>query len=183
MIPQKYKWLETIGTLPKMVAAAIQYFGIKEVPGKGSNPVIMDMAKGLGLEKIYTNDDISWCALFINHLFRITGKPALKVGNDPYNYLRAKYLLNWGVQVQHGDERLGDVAIFDREGGGHVGIVIAISGSTIHILGGNQGNTVSIVEISKARLLGARRYYSIAPPESAIAYEMDSNGHLSKNEA
>jgi uncharacterized protein (TIGR02594 family) len=183
MIPEKYKWLETIGVLPKMVAAALQYFGIKEIPGKGSNPVILDMAKGLGIGNIYTDDDMSWCALFINHLIRLTGKPILQVGHDPYNYLRAKYMLNWGKQVQHGEEKLGDVLIFDREGGGHVGLYIAESGATFHVLGGNQSNAVTITEISKARLLGARRYYSIEPPASAIAYHMDSTGKVSTNEA
>ena len=183
MIPEKYKWLETIGTLPKMVAAALQYMGIKEVPGKGSNPVIIDMAKGLGIQDIYTDDDMSWCALFINHLIRITGKPILQIGHDPYNYLRAKYMVNWGVNVAKGDEKLGDVLIFDREGGGHVGLLIAQSGATYHVLGGNQSNSVTITEISKARLLGVRRFYATAPPASAIAYEMDSTGKLSTNEA
>lgn len=183
MLPTKYQWLETIGTLPKMVAASLQYMGIREVPGKGSNPAIIDMAKGLGIEKIYTDDDISWCALFINHLIRITGKPALVVGKDPYNYLRAKFMQNWGNPVKSGEEQLGDVLIFDREGGGHTALYIGETGSTFFVLGGNQGNTVSIVEIPKSRLLGARRYYATAAPESAQKYTLESTGELSKNEA
>lgn len=183
MLPDKFKWINNIGVLPKMVAAALQYFGIKEVSGSKSNPVILDMAAGLGISNIYKDDDLSWCALFINHLIRITGKPILQVGNDPYNYLRAKYMLNWGKQVQQGDERLGDVLVFDREGGGHTGLYIAESGTTFFVLGGNQSNSVSITEISKARLLGARRYYATAAPASAKQYIMDSSGKVSTNEA
>ena len=183
MLPEKFKWIENVGTLPKMIAAALQYFGIKEVPGKGSNPVILDMAKGLGIGNIYTDDDISWCALFINHLIRITGKPILQIGHDPYNYLRAKYMLHWGNQVPAGSEMFGDVMIFDREGGGHTALYVAESGTTFFVLGGNQSNTVSITEIAKSRLLGARRYYSIAAPGSAKKYILDSTGKVSTNEA
>jgi hypothetical protein len=93
MLPEKYKWLDTIGELPKMVAAALQYLGIREVKGESNNPAIMDMAKGLGVANIYTNDDMSWCALFINHLIRITGKPAVDTNGDKYNLLRALFCI------------------------------------------------------------------------------------------
>jgi len=182
-LPQKYQWLETIGTLPKLVSAGLQYLGIKEIPGAKSNPVILDMAAGLGISSIYKNDDVSWCALFINHILRITGKPPLDYGKDKYNLLRAKYLVNWGAPVPHGDEMLGDIAIFNREGGGHVAIIIAETGSTFIVLGGNQSNSVSFTEISKTRLASCRRYYSIAAPTSVKKYIMDSSGKLSTNEA
>jgi uncharacterized protein (TIGR02594 family) len=182
-LPDKFKFLNEIGVLPKMVSAALQYLGIKEIPGSKSNPVILDMAKGLGIADIYKDDDISWCALFINHLMRITGKPLVDVKKDKYNYLRAKYMLNWGNIVPKGEEKLGDILIFDREGGGHVGIYIADSDTTFYVCGGNQSNSVSIMELSKSRLLGTRRYYSIAAPESAKKYHIDSTGHLSTNEA
>ena len=71
ILPAQIKFLNTIGVLPKMLSSALQYLGVKEIPGAASNPVIMDMARGLGISNIYTNDDTSWCALFINHLIRI----------------------------------------------------------------------------------------------------------------
>lgn len=179
---KRYEWLHNIGTLPKMISAALQYMGIKEVPGKGSNPVILNMAKQVGLEEIYKDDDTSWCALFINFIIRLTGKPWAG-SSDPYDFLRAKHLLLWGSVVKTGDEKLGDVLIFDREGGGHVGLYVAESGTTFHVLGGNQSNSVSITEIAKVRLMGARRYYATTAPESAKKYVVDSSGELSKNEA
>lgn len=181
-LPDKYKWLEDIGTLPKLVSAALQYLGVKEIPGKANNPVIMDMAKGLGLEKIYTNEDISWCALFINHLIRITGKPPVKTDGDPYNLLRAKWMLHWGNNVEPNDEKLGDLLIFNRDGGGHIGLYVAESLSTYCVLGGNQRNAIDIIEIAKNRLIGARRYYATAAPASAKKYWLDSSGQLSYNE-
>lgn len=184
MLPEKYKWLNTIGTLPKLVSVALQYLGVKEIPGIKSNPVIMDMARGLGVSSIYTNDDMSWCAVFINHLIRITGKPIVDYKNDKYNLLRARHLLNWGEPVKIHDLRLGDVVIIERPGGGHVFIFIAFAknGNVIGI-GGNQGNQVSIAEFDVDRVLGVRRYYATGMPESAKQYTVDSTGVLSTNEA
>lgn len=181
-IPAKYSFLETIQP-PKLVAAGLQYLGIKEIPGAKNNPVIMDMAVALGVQDIYKNDEMSWCALFINNMIRIAGKPPVDHGGDRYNLLRAKWLANWGGPVIRGDERLGDVLVFAREGGGHVGLYIAESKDTFHVLGGNQSNSCTISEIAKVRLISCRRYYSVAMPASAQKYFIDSTGQVTTNES
>jgi len=183
-LPTQYKFLDEIGVLPKMLAAALQYLGVKEIPGAASNPVIMEMARGLGVSNIYTNDDTSWCALFINHLIRINGKPIVDYKGDKYNLLRAKYMLNWGQSVKLEDALLGDVVIIERPGGGHVFILIGFTkaGNLIGI-GGNQGNKVSIAEFDKDRVLGVRRYYATGIPASAKRYVLNSEGVVSTNEA
>jgi uncharacterized protein (TIGR02594 family) len=184
MLPEKYKWLDTIGELPKMVAAALQYLGIREVKGESNNPAIMDMAKGLGVANIYTNDDMSWCALFINHLIRITGKPAVDTNGDKYNLLRALWMANWGNAVAAGDEKLGDVVVINREGGGHVFLYIAKTPTgNIIGLGGNQGDSVSFSEFDRSRVKAVRRFYATGLPASAKLYTMNSTGALSSNEA
>ncbi len=176
--------METIGTLPKLVSAAIQYLGIKEIPGGKSNPVILDMAKGLGIADIYLNDDTAWCGLFMSHLFRITGKPKLEYGFDKYQILRANAYKTWGKPVSKDDMRLGDVVILERPGGGHVFILIGVSPSGNPIgIGGNQSNSVSISEFNKDRVVAIRRYYSQSIPASAKLYKIDSEGGISTNEA
>ena len=184
ILPAQIKFLNTIGVLPKMLSSALQYLGVKEIPGAASNPVIMDMARGLGISNIYTNDDTSWCALFINHLIRINGKPIVDHKGDKYNLLRAKYMLNWGQPVKLENALLGDVVIIDRTGGGHVFLLIGFTkeGNVIGI-GGNQGNKVSIAEFDKDRVLGVRRYYATGIPASAKRYILDSTGVVSTNEA
>lgn len=177
----KFPYLQTIDTLPKLVAAGLQYLGVKEIPGARSNPVIIDMAKGLGIEKIYTNDDTAWCGLFMSHLFRITGKPLLGIKGDKYNYLRAAKYAEWGNKVD--EPEMGDVLVFSRTGGGHVGLYVGESKYTYFVLGGNQSNSVSITEIKKDRLTAARRYYATEPPASVKKYILDSTGTVSINEA
>lgn len=182
-LPTKYKWIETTVPLPKLIAAALQYLGIKEIPGHASNPVILAMAKEIGVDDIYKNDDTSWCALFASYLCKITGKPMIDVGNDRYNYLRAASFAKWGNPVVRGEEMFGDTLVFVRPGGHHVGYYIAESKTTFHVLGGNQSNAVTITEIAKVRLVACRRYYHTAPPATVKKYFMDASGLLSHNEA
>lgn len=180
MLPDKYQWIESIGTLPKLITEGLKYLGLKELPGQASNPIIIQMAKDLNVNDIYTNDDISWCAVFICHLCRVTGKPQPFTG---YEVLRAASFAKWGNDVARGEEQLGDILVFKRPGGNHVGLYIAESKDTYHVLGGNQSNAVTITEIAKIRLTAARRFYATQAPASAKKYFIGSSGKLSTNEA
>lgn len=180
MLPKKYQWLNEIGILPKLIAEGLKYYGIKEITGEKNNPEILKMAEALGVEKIYTNDEISWCAVFICYLCLQTGKP---MPFKEYEILRAASFTKWGNPVVRGSEQFGDILVFTRPGGGHVGLLIAESKDTFHVLGGNQSNAVTITEISKYRLSAARRYYATKAPESVKMYILDSSGKVSTNEA
>lgn len=182
-LPAKYQWLATIGPLPRMIENALSLLGTKEIKGSKSNPVILNMAKEIGVDKIYTNDDTSWCAVFQGFICKISNKPALDPKGDIYNLLRAKSFADWGNPVVRGEEMLGDILVFKRPGGFHVGMYIAESKSTFFVLGGNQGNAVTIAEIAKTRLTACRRYYATAAPASVKKYKLDSSGKLSTNEA
>lgn len=184
MIPEKYKWLENIGTLPKMVQLAINDLGVSEIKGSKSNSRIMQMAKNIGVEDIYTSDDKqAWCAVAVNSWIFESGKPMVDFKKDRYNLLRARYLLNWGNKVDNDKFKLGDVIIVERSGGAHTFIAIARTknGNPIGI-GGNQNNTTSIAEFDKQRIIGVRNYYSIAAPASVKDYVVSSSGILSTNE-
>lgn len=177
-----YKFLSNIGTLPVLLSSALQYLGIREIPGKKNNPVIMNMAKQLGIDDIYINDDTSWCGLFMSFLFLITGKPMPNLKGDRYNYLRAAWFIGYGHPVIRGEEMLSDVLIFKRPGGHHVGLYIAESKNTFFVLGGNQSNSVSIDELDKNRLVSARRLYRSGIPDSVKKYFLDTSGKVSTNE-
>ena len=181
MIPTQYHFLNTIGTLPKLVAASLQYVGLKEYPGlNNSNPVIMNMAQQLGIGDIYPNDEVAWCSLYMCYLYLITGKPQ---PFKEYMILRALQQRYWGNEVNLNECKLGDVMVFQRPEGGHVGLYIAESKNSYHILGGNQSNSVSFTEIKKERLVSCRNYYSTAAPKSSQKYFIDNLGKVSTNEA
>lgn len=166
-----------------MVALGISLLGTKEIPGPKSNPTILKMAADLGLTKdMYSNDDEAWCALVQSWICVQSGKPLPFKG---YDLLRARSFLKWGVPVPLGQEMLGDILVFKRPAGFHVGMYIAESKTTFATMGGNQRNEYSIVEISKNqdRFIEARRLYAIGPPASVKKYIVDSTGKLSTNEA
>lgn len=179
-----FQWLDTIGTLPKIVAAALQYLGLRETPGHDNNPVIMDMAKTIGAEKIYTDDSAqAWCAVFLFFILKLCGKPWPNLKGNVFNVVRAKTFLGYGVEVAIEDIRLGDIVVLNRDGGHHVTIFIGrTKANTFWGLGGNQSNKVGFSEFEMDRIAGVRRFYATGIPASAQQYIIDSDGHLSTNE-
>lgn len=169
--------------LPKLVSAALQYLGVKEFPGFSNNPIIMDMAKGLGLQGVYTNDSTqAWCAVFVNHLIRITGKP-LQQPKDKYDLMRAlKTAKNFDL-VPKGEWRMGDIILLSRSGGGHVFIAICESAAgNIIGIGGNQSNAVTFAEFDFDRVVEVRRYYATGMPDAAKRYKLNASGAMGGSE-
>lgn len=184
MLPSKFSWLLEIGPLPKVIESAIGLLGVQEIKGPKNNPVIMGMAKSIGVQDIYTSDDLlSWCALFVNYVLWLNGKPMIDPKGDKWNLLRARYLSSWGRPVTLDNMKLGDLVVFAREGGGHVAFYIAETKHSVFVIGGNQSNAVTITEIAKSRIIGVRNYYATTPPASVKKYFVDSSGKLSNNEA
>lgn len=174
--PPEFDWLDKVGPLPRMVAEALKLYGTHEGVGSVDNPTILAWAKEVGLEKVYTHDSIPWCGLFMALIAKRSGKPS---ATSP---LWALSWANWGNPG--GQPRLGDVLVFKRLGGGHVGLYVGEGKTNFYVLGGNEGDRVNIVPISKDRLYAVRRYYAVGMPESAKPYLLDYRGMpLSTDEA
>ena len=95
----------------------------------------------------------AWCAAFVNSAIK-------QAGGTGTNSLAARDFLKWGEAVQ--DPQMGDIAVFSRgdpDGWqGHVGFFKGMNpDGTIRVLGGNQGDAVSIANYSPDQLLGYRR--------------------------
>ena len=149
------------GEVPNVDAAddpAIPWFqearrliGVREVVGPGNAPTIIDWAHKSGID--YRDDDIPWCGLFVGHCVSST----LLDEKLPGNPLGARNWLKFGAPCDAG---LGSVLVFwrgKRNGWqGHVGFYAGEDGEAYHVLGGNQGNKVSITRIKRDRLLEAR---------------------------
>lgn len=174
MIP---KYLEG-KQLPRHLELALQLTGIKEITGGKHNPTILSWAKELGIDKIYTNDEMAWCGLFFAIVCK-RAKRELPQFKDPYDYLRAlKYV---GIWQNTPRPAVGDVLVFQRPSGGHIGFYVAESKTTYYVLGGNQNNSVNITEILKSRCVATRRpLYNSYVPFRVI---LDSTGNISTNEA
>lgn len=174
-LPQQYRWLTGLGLLPRMVSEALAEFGCIETPGPGNNPTIMEWAREVGVQAVYTADSVPWCGLFMG----VVAKRAAK--SLPSSPLWALSWSKFGDEA--GQPRLGDVLTFVRKGGGHVALYIGEDKAAYHVLGGNQSDAVSFTRIDKARLYRVRRpHYNVAPA-TARPIVLEATGGLSENEA
>ena len=169
---------------PKMLVEALRHYGVREYPGAADNPVILKWARELD-RKGYSwigdmfargGDAVAWCGVYVGMVAKRAGKAL------PKNPIRALAWSGFGKQVL-GPPELGDVLVFTRKGGGHVGFYVGEDDTHFHVLGGNQSNSVSIARIAKSRLYGAFREYRIAKPANVRRIYRDAKGLVSENEA
>ncbi len=174
--PAGYEWLGRIGTLPKMVTEALKTVGVVETPGAGNNPTIMSWAKEVGVAVEYTGDNVPWCGLLLALVAKRAGYEAPK---------HPLWALNWrGFGSEEHQPVLGDVLVFIRPQGGHVGLYLGEDQTAYAVLGGNTRDSVSIGWIEKIRLRAVRApLYKIGRPASSKPYLLTRSGKLSRNEA
>lgn len=184
MLPKNYKWLADEAG-PRILVEALKTYGTAEKPGPGSNPSILAWAKATGLAKVYKNDATAWCGLWMAYVALQAGWDGAPNGNA----LWARNWLAWGNTAsldKHGRQEpmLGDVLVFSRGSGGHVGIYVGEDDKCFHVLGGNQSNKVTIKRIARSRLLGARRCpWKINQPVQVRRVQLSPVGAISTNEA
>lgn len=155
---------------PPWLALARTHIGLKEVPGAQHNATILSWVKALG--GWFKDDETPWCGTFVGFcMFKAGFAP-------PKDWYRAKDWLNFGKATP---PRVGAIAVFGREGGGHVGFVVGEDASRLYVLGGNQSNAVSIMPIGKDRLLGLRWPAQLALSDATLPGM--SGGASSANEA
>lgn len=175
-LPAAYAWLAREAG-PRVLVEALALYGTRETAGSASNPVILAWAKEVGVAGAYVNDGIAWCGLYVATVVR-------RAGFEPVaNPLWARNWAAFGTPAAK--PSLGDILVFERAGGGgHVGLYVGEDASAWHVLGGNQGDEVSIVRIAKGRLLAARRCpWRLAQPAAVRPIRLAAGGALSTNEA
>lgn len=162
------KWFEVAKSL----------IGTREIVGPKHNPTILAWAKKLGAKVLgisITDDETAWCGLFVAHCVSEAGLTPAPIA------VRASSWEAWGANLRADRLAPGAVLVFKRPGGGHVGFYVGEDAMAYHVLGGNQGNAVSVTRIEKARCV-ARRWPAGVPVTGAPVW-INGTGKLSKNEA
>jgi uncharacterized protein (TIGR02594 family) len=175
MLPKQYAWLGKEAG-PRILVEFVKIYGTVETPGPRSNPVLLAWAERTGMAKVYRSDSIPWCGLGMGYV-------ALQAGWEiPSNPLWARSWLTWGNPAKV--PMLGDVLVFSRGKGGHVGVYVGEDATAFHVLGANQDDAVKVKRIAKSRLLGARRCpWRMSEPEQVRRIHLKATGGLSVNEA
>lgn len=130
---------------------ACLHYGLKEVPGKENNPVIMSFFNTIGHSWVQ-GDETAWCAAFANYCCLASiGKQTGK--------LTARSFLNFGIDTT--EPFPGDIVIIWRESPdswkGHVGFYINHDNEYVYMLGGNQNNQVNVSRYPVERVLVYKR--------------------------
>ncbi|HEX4843190.1 MAG TPA: TIGR02594 family protein [Limnobacter sp.] len=158
----------------KWVDEGMTHLGLAEIPGAKHNATIGAWLRKLGAW--WADDETPWCGVFVAHCMREAG---LSV---PKYYMRAKAWADWGVGLSR--PVFGCIVVFERKGGGHVGIVVGQDQQgNLMVLGGNQGNRVSIAPFDRSRVIAYRYPAAVPSPQDRPLTLVTSDGKLSSNEA
>ena len=139
---------------------ACRFIGVAEAAGTASNPAVLAM---LQLDQKWpVDDDVPWCSGFANYVAWLLELPRSKS-------LAARSWLSIGRAVGiHEAEPGFDVVVFKRGDGpqpgaevlqasGHVAFYMARKPGLVQVVGGNQGDAVTVASYPISRVLGIRR--------------------------
>lgn len=123
--------------------------GIVEFPGRDHNPRILEYHASV--TGGFDENEVPWCSSFVNWCMEQSDIR----GTDSAG---ARSWERWGKKLA--TPELGAITVFWRESKtsrkGHVGFYVKETSTHISVLGGNQGNKVTVDPYPKARLLSYR---------------------------
>lgn len=133
---------------PPWIETARRFLGTREIPGPRHDSRIQAWLRDL--RAWWSDDETPWCGTFVAAVLQQHG---IKL---PQHWYRARGWLDWGVALA--TPALGCIAVFERGPRfGHVGFAVGRDAADrLLILGGNQGNAVSVAAFPQHRLLGYR---------------------------
>jgi uncharacterized protein (TIGR02594 family) len=130
----------------KWMQIALAELGQAELPGQKSNARIEEYHAAAGG---VATDDVAWCSSFVNFCMERGGVAGTHSKS-------ARSWLGWGRAAS--EPAPGAVVVLSRGDPpkGHVGFYVGTEGGRVRLLGGNQGNAVSIASFDAARIIGIR---------------------------
>lgn len=156
------------------IKEAYKHIGLKEIPGKEHNKTIQNWLREL--KAWWDDDETPWCGVAVAH--------CVKTANLTYPkmYMRALAWNEYGVELK--EPKPGCIVTFTRSGGGHVGFVVgtAANGDLV-VLGGNQGNAMSLAKFPKSRVSSYRWPAGYPLPGSDVQLQVINNISTSVSEA
>jgi uncharacterized protein (TIGR02594 family) len=141
---------------PLWLVRARDKIGLREISGRQHNQEIVDMARDARCQWI-RDDETAWCSTFACAMLERSNVIS------PRN-AAARSFATWGRDVFE-DKKLariplGAIVVFSRPPNpnhGHVGFAVGFTAEgRIAVVGGNQGDSVSIAQFDVSRLITAR---------------------------
>lgn len=146
----------------ELTVTAIAEYAVHEMTGAAFTERIHQYAVETGLDKVYSSDEIAWCALFVSWV-------CWKCDANAPKSLAAISFLEFGSHLTIEEAVVGDLIILYRgdvnSWQSHVGFFVAFREGQIYMLAGNQRNQVNIMSFPVTKLRGVRR---LSPLNTAI---------------
>lgn len=140
--------------------AAWAEFGVREIPGAASEMRISGYFRDCGHGEI-TSDAVPWCAAFVGAMLK-------RAGFGTTGSLMARSYLEYGQAMA--TPVPGAIAVLSRgtdPSAGHCGFYLGSAEGQIILLGGNQGDAVTVEAFPEPRLLGFRWPPGAEAPDGA----------------
>jgi uncharacterized protein (TIGR02594 family) len=143
-----------IGYVPKSSNRRLHKKHITEIPYEGSMycvsvPTGKIIVRGKNLLPVVTGN----CGDYVETAIKnsLPNEPFTgALGQNPY------WARNWAHFGVETEPVYGSIVVLTRGSGGHVGFLVGVDASSVYLLGGNQGNTVNISRMDKARVIAYR---------------------------
>ena len=152
-------------TNSKLLIASLMEGGTREIRGDEHNPKIIAWFKLAGAPWI-KDDEEAWCSAFMCGMayeaglyFPKTVRARKWLSLDALTVRQAKVIEN----PEH--LMIGDIVVFERGRGGHVGMLLHHMGKNLSVFGGNQQNAVRPGVYSTSKFMGGRRLYALSEAE------------------
>lgn len=132
-------------------ALALNEIGTREIKGRDHNPRIVAYHQATTLRA--TDDETPWCASFVCWVLEACGIKSTRSA-------AARSYERWGEVIDLEEAEPGHIAVFkrgDKPWQGHVGFFVGEDGDNLLVLGGNQGDRVTISSYPKSKLLSIRK--------------------------
>jgi uncharacterized protein (TIGR02594 family) len=162
---------------PSWMKIARSYLGEREIKGPKHNSKIVQF--WIDMKASFRDDETAWCGAFV-------GGVMAEAGFKPYPQgAAARAWRNFGYRIEK--PAVGCIVVFwrgSKDGySGHVGFVVGQDqAGNLMVLGGNQGDMVSIKPFDTDRVLGYV-YPTDLRTASFVLPVYKSDGRLSSNEA
>ncbi|MEE7478403.1 TIGR02594 family protein [Methylobacterium hispanicum] len=134
---------------PAWLTLASHDLGTVEGIGKANNPKVVAYFKDAGFAGV-KDDATAWCAAFVNAMLERAGRRGSRS-------LAARSFEGWGIGLK--EPALGCIATKKRGNStwqGHTGFVVGANKDQIFLLGGNQGDKVSVAAFKRSEFTAFR---------------------------
>ncbi len=137
----------------RVLSVALMELGQREVSGLAANVRIVEYHRVTTLPiDLATSDETAWCSSYVCWCVE-------QVGIKSTRSAAARSWLQWGRALEASESKFGGIVVLSRPPSptsGHVGFWIGQRGDRIAVLGGNQGNAVSVAWFPIGRVLSVR---------------------------